>query len=144
MYFLWILGDHVEDVLGRRAFLAFDLLAGIAGGLLYSVVAGPATPAIGASGAISGVIALYAVLFRRSKLTFMLIFLQFKLAAPFYVGIWILFNAVGWATGAAGGAWEAHIGGFLFGLVVGLFGYRRLLTRRPLLRLLNRGSSTDA
>jgi len=43
------------------------------------------------------------VLFRRSKLTFMLIFLQFKLAAPFYVGIWILFHAVGWATGAAGG-----------------------------------------
>ena len=103
MYLLWILGDNVEDVLGRRAFLAFYLLAGIAGGLLYSVVAGPATPAIGASGAISGVIALYAVLFRQSKLTFLLIFLQFELAAPFYVGIWILFNAVGWATGAAGG-----------------------------------------
>lgn len=103
MYFLWILGDNVEDVLGRRAFLAFYLLAGSAGGLLYSVVADPATPAIGASGAMTGVIALYAVLFRRSKLTFMLMFLQFKLAAPFYVGIWVLFNAVGWATGTAGG-----------------------------------------
>jgi len=144
MYFLWILGDNVEDVMGRPAFLVFYLTAGIAGGVLYSLAADPAISAAGASGAISGVVALYAMLFRRSKLTFMLLFWQFKLAAPFYVGIWVVFNAVGWALGAPGVAWEDHIGGFIFGVVVGLAAYRRLLSRRPLLRLLNSGASHAA
>lgn len=144
MYFLWILGDNVEDVLGRRAFLIFYLSAGIAGGVFYSFFVDPSNPAVGASGAISGVLAVYAVLFRRSKLTFMLLFWQFKLRAPFYVGIWVAFNVAGWAFGAAGVAWEAHIGGFIFGMAVGAAAYSRLLSRRPLLRLLNDGAAPAA
>ena len=140
MYFLWILGDNVEDVLGRWTYLLFYLSAGVVANVLYALMADP-IPAVGASGAISGVTALYAVLFRRSKLTFMLVVWQFKLSAPFYVGIWVAFNLAGWALGVPGVGWEAHIGGFAFGLAIGLASHRRLLARRPLLRLLNDGAS---
>ncbi len=139
MYFLWILGDNVEDVLGRGKFLVFYLAAGVAGGVVYSTLAWPSDlPAIGASGAVSGVMGAYAILFRRSKLTFMLVFWQFKLAAPLYVGIWAAFNLGGWLVDAPGVAWEAHLGGLGFGVLTGLVAYPRLLRRRPLLRLLNR------
>lgn len=141
MYFLWILGDNVEDVLGRPSFLAFYLGAGVAGDILYSVVADPGQSAIGASGAISGVLGLYALLFRRSKLTFMLLLWQWKLSTPLYVGIWATFNLVGWLRASPGVAWEAHVGGCLFGVAVGLVGHRYLLRQRPLLRLLNSGAS---
>jgi membrane associated rhomboid family serine protease len=144
MYFLWILGDNIEDVLGGAAYLAFYIAAGVAAGIFYSVTVDPDASLVGASGAISGLLALYAVLFRRSKLTFMLIFWQFKLATPFYVGIWVAFNLAGWALEVPGIGWEAHIGGFAFGLTVGLAFHRRLLARRPLLRLLNDGSSHAA
>ena len=144
MYFLWILGDNIEDVLGGAAYLTFYLAAGVAAGIFCSVTVDPAASLAGASGAISGLLALYAVLFRRSKLTFMLVFWQFKLAAPFYVGIWVAFNLAGWALEVPGIGWEAHIGGFAFGLIVGLAFHRRLLARRPLLRLLNDGSSHAA
>ena len=105
------------------------------------MAADPTTTVVGASGSISGVLALYAVLFRRSKLTFMVFLWQFKLSAPSYVGIWLAINIGGWAFGAPGIAWEAHIGGFVFGVVIGLVAYRRLLSRRPLLRILNSGAS---
>lgn len=144
MYFLWILGDNVEDVLGHRSFLLFYLLAGTAGGILFSLFADPEIPAVGASGAISGVFALYAVLFRRAKLTFMLIFWQFKLAAPAYLGTWVALNLAGWVFDVPGIAWEDHLGGFAFGLGVGLASHRRLLRRRPLLRLINSGASHAA
>ncbi len=139
MYFLWILGDNVEDVLGRGKFLVFYLAAGVAAGVVYTTLEWPSdSPTIGASGAISGVMGIYAILFRRSKLTFMLVFWQFKLAAPLYVGIWAMFNLGGWLVDAPGVAWEAHLGGLGFGLLTGLVAYPRLLRRRPLLRLLNR------
>ncbi|MFK7895259.1 MAG: rhomboid family intramembrane serine protease [Myxococcota bacterium] len=141
MYFLWILGDNVEDVLGGPAFLAFYLAAGVAGGVFYSLSAGSAgTPAVGASGAISGVIALYAMLFRKSSLTFMALVWQFKISTPIYVGFWLAFNLAGWAIGGGGVAWGGHLGGFFLGLLVGGLGHTLLLRRRPLLRLLNQGA----
>ena len=143
MYFLWILGDNVEDVLGGARFLLFYLAAGVAAGLVYSFATDPAVPMLGASGAVSGVMALYAVLFRRSKLTFMLVVWQFKLIAPLYVAVWLAFNAAGFVLDSPGVAWEAHLGGFAFGGAVGLAAHRRLLRRRPLLRLLNSGAAPD-
>ena len=138
MYFLWILGDNVEDVLGRWAFLGFYLAAGAVGGLLFSLLNFQLdAPVVGASGAISGVLGAYAVLFRRSRLTFMLVFWQFKLSAPIYVLIWSAFNLGGWLLESPGVAWEAHLGGLAFGLAVGLVAYRPLMRTRPLLRLLN-------
>jgi membrane associated rhomboid family serine protease len=94
-------------------------------------------PAIGVSGAISGLLGFYAILFHRSKLTFMLVFWQFKLTAPIYVAIWACMNAAGLWFGVPGIAWEDHLGGLAFGLILGAASYRRLLRRRPLLRLLN-------
>jgi membrane associated rhomboid family serine protease/Zn-finger nucleic acid-binding protein len=138
MYFLWILGDNVEDVIGRPWFLAFYLAAGVAAGAAYSLITSdPEIPVVGASGAISGVLGAYAVLFRRSRLTFMLVVWQFKLTAPIYVGIWAAFNVGGWWVGVPGVAWEAHLGGLAFGIAVGMATYRPLMQRRPLLRLLN-------
>lgn len=138
MYFLWILGDNVEDLLGRAKFLVFYLAAGVVGGIVYSLLSlSSNAPVIGASGAVSGVLGTYVVFFRKSKLTFMLVFWQFKLAAPFYIGIWVLLNLVGWLLKSPGIAWAAHLGGFIFGLAIAIAGYQSWLCDRPLLRLLN-------
>ena len=139
MYFLWLVGDNIEDVLGSIRYLVFYILAGVAGGVLFTLVSlDVSTPTVGASGAISGLVALYAIVYRRSRLTFMLIFWQYKMGAPFYVGIWFIFNVGGWLVDSPGVAWAAHLGGFGFGAIFGLAAYRTLLRRRPLLRLLNR------
>jgi membrane associated rhomboid family serine protease/Zn-finger nucleic acid-binding protein len=144
MYFLWILGDNVEDLLGPWKFLAFYLSAAVAGDIVYSLLSQhPEIPMAGASGAISGVIAAYAVYFRHSKLTFMVFVLQFKLRVTTYFGIWVAFNLGGWLVGSPGVAWESHAGGFAFGLLFGLGTRKRLMRRRPLLSLLN-SASTEA
>jgi len=62
----------------------------------------PEIPAVGASGAIAGVLGAYAVLFRPSRLTFMPVFWQFKSSAPIYVGIWAAFNVGGWLAESPG------------------------------------------
>jgi membrane associated rhomboid family serine protease/Zn-finger nucleic acid-binding protein len=144
MYFLWILGDNVEDLLGPWKFLAFYLGAAVAGDIAYTIFSqNPEIRMAGASGAISGVIAAYAVYFRQSKLTFMLAVFQFKLPAAAYCGIWALFNLGGWIAGSPGVAWEAHAGGLVFGLLFGISTRKRLMHRRPLLRLLN-SETTEA
>ena len=138
MYFLWVLGDNVEDVLGRARFILFYLAAGVCGGVFYSLTSGTdPMPAVGASGAISGVLGAYAVLFSRSRLTFMLVVWQFKVAAWAWVTIWVLFNLAGWAMESPGVAWEAHVGGLAFGLVVAGACYRPLMRANPVLRLLH-------
>ena len=140
MYFLWIVGDNVEDVLGRLGFLAFYLAAGAAGGIAYSLMTDqPGIAMVGASGAISGILGAYAIWFRRSRLTFMLVFWQFKLATPVYVAIWAAFNLAAWGMELPGIAWEAHLGGLAFGLAGGTLLFRPLLRDRPLLRLLGGG-----
>lgn len=144
MYLLWILGDNVEDLLGPWKFLAFYLGAAVAGDIVYSLLSQhPELPTAGASGAISGVMAAYAVYFRRSKLTFMVFVFQFKLRAPAYFGVWAVFNLGGWLVGLPGVAWEAHAGGLAFGLLFGLGTCERLMRRRPLLRLLS-GTTGEA
>ncbi len=138
MYFLWILGDNLEDVLGRWRFVGFYLLVAIAGGMAATFFSfDPEAPRIGASGAISGIMAAYAVLFRNSKLTFMLVIFQFKLATPIYVAIWVGLNLLGLLAQTPGIAWEEHLGGFACGLIIALVAYKALLREDPLLRLLN-------
>jgi membrane associated rhomboid family serine protease len=138
MYFLWILGDNLEDVLGPWKYLVFYLTAALASGLADTFTTmQPDVPRLGASGAVSGVIAAYAVLFRHAKLTFMVAIFQFKLDAPIYISIWAGFNVIGLLFHLPEVAWEGHLGGFVFGLVVAAIAYRPLLRRDPLLRLLN-------
>jgi membrane associated rhomboid family serine protease len=124
MLFLYIFGDNVEDAFGHIGYLFFYLLCGIGSGLIHVLFNwGSGIPALGASGAISGVMGAYAVMFRRHQiLTFFLIFL-IPVPAILILGYWFVLqfvagiNGLGMAT-AGGVAWWAHIGGFLMGVVI--------------------------
>jgi rhomboid family protein len=123
MLFLWIFGNNIEDVLGHGRFILFYLLSGF-GAAALQVWADPASqaPMIGASGAISGVLGAYMILFPRARvltLVFLGIFITtVRIRALWFLGGWFAmqwFNAL--ASGAAEGgvAWWAHIGGFIAG-----------------------------
>jgi membrane associated rhomboid family serine protease len=144
MLFLWIFGDNVEDRLGHLRFLLFYLLSGFAATLAQSLAdPGSTVPQIGASGAISGVLGAYLVLYPRARIV-TLIFLGFfirlaEVPALVFLPLWFLIQFVSGlaslaaATSAQGGvAFFAHVGGFLAGVVLlfvlGGMGRRRQLT----------------
>ena len=142
MLFLWIFGDNVEDAMGHVRYAAFYLLAGIVAGLTQGFIdAGSLTPAIGASGAIAGVMGAYIVLFPRASVVAIipfLFFIPFPVPAFLMIGIWFVLQVFTGlssfgpnAVGAGGGvAYFAHIGGFVFGaLAVRAFVFGR--PRRP-------------
>lgn len=141
MYLLYVLGDNVEDVLGRLGFLLVYLFCGVVGGLAYLMFTPPPVwPMIGASGAIAGIIAAYLVLFRRSRLTFMLIIKQFKPPAYVWIGAWLVIQIAAAfldREGLWGVAWFAHLGGFAAGLLAILPLRKWLVSRYPLLYLLD-------
>jgi membrane associated rhomboid family serine protease len=127
MLFLWVFGNNVEDYLGPLKYLLFYLLGGIAAG--FAQVAshlGPCTnadpapciPAVGASGAVAGVMGAYFVLFPRARVNVLVpIFFIFSLVAMsawVVLGVWFLFQLL---IPQQGVAWEAHVGGFLFGAI---------------------------
>jgi len=135
MLYLWIFGDNCEDLLGPIWFILFYLLSGIAAVLLF-VAFGPNTevPLIGASGAVSGVLGLYALKYPRARVMTMIMlgfFIRMVwVPAMVVLGIWflmqLLFAFVSTANEAAGGvAYMAHVGGFLVGLLAAL------IVRRP-------------
>jgi membrane associated rhomboid family serine protease len=134
MWFLWLFGNNVEDSMGRGRFVAFYLLCGL-GAALAQVFADPGSivPMVGASGAISGVMGAYIVLYPRVRV-FTLIPLGFfitSLALPAWVmlGYWMVLQVVGGLGGAETGvAFWAHVGGFVAGLVlVKLFARREYI-----------------
>jgi membrane associated rhomboid family serine protease len=128
MWFLWIFGGNVEDRLGPVVYLLFYLICGIASGVAQVLFSwGSPVPSIGASGAISGVLGAYIVLFPYSRiLTLVPLFVFFftaRIPAVIFIGLWFVvqflsgLGSLG-ATGAAasgGVAWWAHIGGFALG-----------------------------
>ena len=128
MWYLWIFGDNVEDVLGHAGFLAFYLVCGVVATLLHYLT-GPVAevPTVGASGAIAAVLGAYIVAFPRARVfTLLPVFPFFQvvpLPAFFVLGLWFLFQfvlglgALG-ASGSGGIAFWAHIGGFAAGLLV--------------------------
>jgi membrane associated rhomboid family serine protease len=127
MLFLWIFGDNVEEFFGHAGYLAFYLFCGAASGLTHILFNFHSTvPAVGASGAISGVMGAYILLFPRARiLTLVLIFLV-PLPAFIILGYWFVLQfAAGvssFGAAAIGGvAWWAHIGGFLTGLLITAF-----------------------
>ncbi len=121
MWFMWIFGNNVEDSMGRLRFVAFYLLSGV-GAALAQVFTQPASivPMVGASGAISGVMGAYIILYPRVRV-FTLVPLGFFLttiALPAWVmlGYWIALQFLGSFGGAETGvAFWAHIGGFVVG-----------------------------
>ena len=127
LWFLWLFGDNVEDSMSRPRFLAFYLLCGVAAALAQ-VVAGPGsgTPMVGASGAISGVMGAYLVLYPRVRV-FALVplgILLTSVALPAWAMLvyWVVLQVVSGvaSTGQTGGgvAFWAHVGGFVAGVVL--------------------------
>jgi membrane associated rhomboid family serine protease len=140
MLFLWVFGDNVEDNFGSLAYLGFYLLCGF-GAVLAQALLTPNSPvpAIGASGAISGVLAAYLLLYPgasiRALLFIFIFFTIVRVPAWLMIIVWFalqLLNGLASLTAAAtmtgGVAYGAHIGGFVAGLVLTIF-FRR--AQRP-------------
>jgi membrane associated rhomboid family serine protease len=130
MLFLWIFGNNVEDSMGRVKFLLFYLLAGLAA-TAGQVVIGPdvAVPNIGASGAVAGVLGGYLLLFPHARVITVIFIIFFftiiELPAVLILGFWFVqqvlfgyFDLSDPAGGGGGVAYFAHIGGFVFGLLL--------------------------
>ena len=140
MLYLWIFGDNVEDRLGHFAYLVFYLVCGIASGLTQAFI-DPASkvPAIGASGAIAGVLAAYLLFFPNARVvTFIPLFILpwfVNLPALIFIAIWFLLQffsgvlALG-AASAGGVAYWAHVGGFVCGLLL-VWLFARRSRRQP-------------
>lgn len=127
LLYLFIFGDNIEDRLGHRRFIWFYLLCGLCAAIAQFLSDPTSTiPMVGASGAISGVLGAYLVLFPRAKVVtfwWIIIFIRLvELPAIIYLGLWFLYQLVsGLAetqTGGAGVAFWAHIGGFVAGVVL--------------------------
>jgi membrane associated rhomboid family serine protease len=123
MLFLWIFGDNVEHRAGRIAFLLAYVGAGLVGSLaqIYTTADSP-IPSLGASGAISGVLGAYLVLFPQNRVTVILFRFLTQVPALVAIGLWIAFQVISSlaADPTVGGvAYLAHIGGFAAGVIVG-------------------------
>src|SRR5262245_44041204 len=126
MLYLWIFGDNLEKVMGAARFVIFYLVCGLAASFAHIVFgAGSNVPAVGASGAISGVLGGYLVLFPRNRVRVLTRGGIMSVPAIVVLGFWILiqlFNGIGSmvTTSETGGgvAYMAHIGGFVAGLVL--------------------------
>ncbi len=142
MWYLWIFGDNVEDRFGAGRYLLFYIATGVAASVLHIVFNPTSTiPAVGASGAISGVLGAYFVLFPHARIIAVVpIFFWpffFELPAFFYLGVWFLGQLFSGTfsfllPGVSGGvAWWAHVGGFVAGMLIARAAKRRLI-HRPL------------
>ncbi len=126
MLYLWIFGNNIEDRLGHIRFLIFYLLAGIAAAYSHAIIEPSSQiPMIGASGAISGVLGAYLILYPHARvhtLVFFGFFIQVvRIPALIVIGFWAIIQLInGMITTAipqqGGVAWFAHIGGFIFGV----------------------------
>jgi membrane associated rhomboid family serine protease len=128
MLFLWIFGNNVEDSMGRARFIAFYLLGGVVAAYTQALLTASSTvPAIGASGAIAGVLGGYLLLFPRARVLTLVLIILFvtviEIPAAILLAIWFVLQflpALGQVTTTAAGgegvAYWAHVGGFVFGL----------------------------
>jgi membrane associated rhomboid family serine protease len=131
MLYLWIFGNNVEDRLGRPAFALFYLTGGLIAGLSQVAVSpGSDVPLVGASGAIAATLGGYLVLYPAARIE-AIVFLGFfyqlmRVPAVIVLGFWFVLQlldgiaSLGATTTGGGVAFFAHIGGFVFGMVVGL------------------------
>jgi membrane associated rhomboid family serine protease len=126
MLYLWIFGNNVEDAMGHGRFALFYLLSGTVAALTLTYM-NPASrlPMIGASGAISGVLAAYVLLYPRARVTVAvplgIIFYPLALGAVWVVGLWFAMQLLSaWLIDLVqpGVAWWAHVGGFVAGLLL--------------------------
>lgn len=127
MLYLFIFGDNIENRLGHKKYLLFYLLTGIIASLshvfsTYFLQQSSITPSLGASGAISGVLGGYILLFPKLKVKAIFLYQIVVIPASLALGVWILFQVIsglGLLGGNEGGvAYAAHIGGFMAGLLL--------------------------
>ena len=129
LLYLFIFGDNIEDRLGHLRYVIFYLLCGILASLAHVFATalfggGLYVPSLGASGAISGVLGGYLILFPRRRVTVLLSRFFVRVPAVLAIGLWFVFqliNGIGvFGAGSQGGgvAYAAHIGGFLVGLAL--------------------------
>ena len=133
MLFLWIFGDNIEDRLGHVRYLIFYLVCGVLAGLahVFSTVifagdngASLLVPSLGASGAISGVLGAYILLFPTNRVIVLLGWFAMPLPAFIAIGLWFVFQLIsglgmlGSGSQQGGVAYAAHIGGFIAGLAL--------------------------
>ena len=135
MLFLWVFADNIEDAYGRPAFAMLYILCGIAAGLAH-VLLQPSSnaPLIGASGAVSGILGAYIVLFPKARVWILLFMrLPLRIGALWVLGGWFILQIVSFVMDQGNEevsvAWGAHIGGFLAGFALTFAIRRRLLIR---------------
>jgi membrane associated rhomboid family serine protease len=131
MVFLAVFGDNIEAILGKLGYLLFYLAGGISASLAHVLLnPGSTAPSLGASGAVAAILGSYVVMFPRSRIRALVIFGFYvtitRVNAVIFLGIWFvmqLFSGVaslGVNTAQSGGvAYWAHVGGFVFGLILG-------------------------
>lgn len=131
MLFLYVFGDNVEDYFGHLGYLIFYLFCGVGSGFIHVLFnLHSSLPAIGASGAISGVMGAYLVLYPRANVLMLFFIFLVPIPAVFVLGYWFVLQfvegvgALG-ATAAGGVAFWAHIGGFLIGVAIAWVAKRR-------------------
>lgn len=134
MAFLWVFADNIEDAFGHFGFLLFYLLCGIAAGLLHTVMQPDSgAPLIGASGAVSGVLAAYLLLYPKARV-WILLFMRIPLPISAFWALsgWFALQLLSIFISSEDElqvAWWAHIGGFLAGLILTFVLRSRLLVR---------------
>ncbi len=124
MLYLWIFGNNIEEAMGHVRYLLFYLLAGIAAALTMAFMDPLSThPMVGASGAISGVLGAYMLVYPRARVTvlvpLLIILYPFRINAVWVVGVWFAMQLLA-LTGpdTSGIAWWAHVGGFAAGIAL--------------------------
>jgi membrane associated rhomboid family serine protease len=126
MLFLYVFGDNIEDAFGHTGYLIFYLFCGIGSSMIHVLFnLHSSVPAIGASGAISGVMGAYAVLYPRARVLMRFFVFLIPIPAIIVLGYWFVLQflegiAESGAAATGGVAWWAHIGGFLIGMVIAL------------------------
>ncbi|MBK9130814.1 MAG: rhomboid family intramembrane serine protease [Gammaproteobacteria bacterium] len=133
MLYLWIFGNNIEDAMGHARFIVFYLLCGVSAALAQAVFEATAQiPMVGASGAISGVLGAYLLLYPHARVQvlvpFGFIMHMMSLPALLVLGFWFLLQLISSAAataGEGGTAWFAHLGGFVAGMaLIPLFKHR--------------------
>lgn len=126
MLYLWIFGNNVEDVMGHRRFIVFYLICGVIAVMSHALVNPESeTPMIGASGAISGVLGAYLLLYPHARVLVAIPIFVFihtvRIAAGWVLGFWFVlqvFNSLTTTSQQGGIAFGAHIGGFVAGMIL--------------------------
>ncbi len=119
MWFLWIFGNNIEDRLGHVPYAGFYLLGGVAATAAHYLVQPASTiPVVGASGAVAAVMGAYALWFPNAPVRTLVFYFLRDISAKWFLGIWFVTQ---FFTGTESGiAWVAHVGGFVFGVLVAL------------------------